>query len=59
MTKSINFLLPSGSLRPIGGFKVVFEYANRLIADGYNVNIVYPAYSFKFNQSRTTFCPIS
>lgn len=52
MTKSINFLLPSGSLRPIGGFKVVFEYANRLIADGYNVNIVYPAYSFKFNQSR-------
>ncbi len=52
MNTCIVFLLPGGSLRPIGGYKVVFEYSNRLVADGYDVTIVYPAYCFNFNQSR-------
>lgn len=51
MNTCIVFLLPSGSKIPIGGYKVVFEYANRFATDGYDVSIVYPAYCFKFNQS--------
>lgn len=41
--KRIVFLLPNGGTLPIGGFKVVYEYANRLIAKDYDVHIVYPA----------------
>ncbi len=41
--KSITFLLPSGTGSPAGGPKVVFEYANRFVADGYQVHIVMPA----------------
>ena len=51
MNTCIVFLLPSGSKIPIGGYKVVFEYANRFAANGYDVSIVYPAYCFKFHQS--------
>jgi glycosyltransferase involved in cell wall biosynthesis len=40
--KTITFLLPGPGNKPIGGAKVVYEYANRLINDGYAVNIVYP-----------------
>lgn len=50
MNKCIVFLLPSGSLHPSGGYKVVFEYANRMVADGYNVNIMYPSYCLRFSQ---------
>lgn len=50
MGKRVVFLLPAGSTNPTGGYKVVFEYANRLVADGYNVSIIYPAYLFKVNE---------
>lgn len=43
MKKIVTFLLPGGSKNPIGGYKVVFEYANRLINDNYEVNIILPA----------------
>lgn len=43
---NITFLLPGHGRKPIGGYKVVFEYANRLCADGYTVNIIYPATIF-------------
>lgn len=39
--KVITFLFPRTGEIPIGGFKVVYEYANRLIMDGYEVNVVY------------------
>jgi len=39
----ITFLLPGAAPRPIGGFKVVYEYANRLVARGHMVTIVHPA----------------
>lgn len=52
MNTCIVFLLPLGSINPSGGYKVVFEYANRFATAGYDVSIVYPAYSFKFNESR-------
>ncbi|MDR0789422.1 MAG: glycosyltransferase family 4 protein [Bacteroidales bacterium] len=42
MTK-ISFILPYAGRRPVGGFKVVYEYANRLAEDDYNVSVVYPA----------------
>lgn len=41
--KIITFLLPGGSRNPVGGYKIVYEYANRLIKDNYEVNIIYPA----------------
>ena len=41
--KIITFLLPGGSRIPVGGYKIVYEYANRLINDNYEVNIIYPA----------------
>jgi glycosyltransferase involved in cell wall biosynthesis len=39
----IVFLLPGFGVNPVGGYKVVYEYANRFAADGYRVSIVYPA----------------
>lgn len=44
--KSISFLLPSVNRNPVGGYKVVYEYANRLVGDGYDVHIVYPVSRF-------------
>lgn len=38
---SITFIFPHHSPEPAGGYKVVYEYANRLAADGHRVNIVY------------------
>ena len=44
--KSILFLMPGPGNRATGGGKVIYEYANRLIVDGYPVTIVYPATSY-------------
>ncbi len=38
----ISFLLPCYRWRPSGGFKVVYEYANRLVARGHEVGLVHP-----------------
>ena len=38
----ITFLLPGYPWKPIGGFRVVYEYANRLVAKGHEVAIVHP-----------------
>lgn len=38
---SITFLFSGLSFKIAGGYKVVYEYANRLSNDGYEVNIVY------------------
>lgn len=38
----IVFLLPSASGRPTGGFKVVYEYSNRLVERGHEVSVVHP-----------------
>lgn len=46
MIPRLTFLMPSHSKDPAGGFKVVYEYANRFVADGYEVNIIYPATVF-------------
>jgi len=39
----ITFVLPGWSIdKPVGGFKVVYEYANRLSERGHQVNVVHP-----------------
>jgi glycosyltransferase involved in cell wall biosynthesis len=38
----INILLPFFSQTPIGGFKVQYEYANRLAARGHRVTVIHP-----------------
>lgn len=40
---TITFLLPLPGTDPIGGFKVVYEYANYLAARGHHVSVVHPA----------------
>ena len=41
MKPNIVFLFPHPAQGPTGGYKVVYEYANRLAADGYKTDIVY------------------
>lgn len=46
MYKTITFLFPHSTAGPTGGYKVVYEYANRLVNDGHQVNIVYSSSIF-------------
>ena len=39
----VTFLLPLPGTHPIGGFKVVYEYANYLAGRGHTVSVVHPA----------------
>jgi len=41
--KHICFLMPGTGYNPIGGHKVVYEYANRFCNNNYKVSIIYPA----------------
>lgn len=47
----ITFIFPHPADAPTGGYKVVYEYANRLVADGYRVNIVYSGSLFWMKKS--------
>ncbi|MFC5861891.1 glycosyltransferase family 4 protein [Acidicapsa dinghuensis] len=40
------FLLPQEGSFPIGGFKIVYEYANRLAARGHDVTVVHVAHMY-------------
>lgn len=40
--KRINFILPFKPRRPAGGFRVMYEYANRLAKKGYAIHLVFP-----------------
>jgi glycosyltransferase involved in cell wall biosynthesis len=42
-SRAITFLLPLAGTHPIGGFKVVYEYANFLASRGHRVSVVHPA----------------
>lgn len=44
--KSISFLMPGSGKYPCGGYKVIYEQANRLSDTGYDVYIVYPIHVF-------------
>ncbi|MGC1953229.1 MAG: glycosyltransferase family 4 protein, partial [Gammaproteobacteria bacterium] len=43
MNQRICFVLPVPHRAPVGGFKVVYEHANRLARRGYTVTVVHPA----------------
>lgn len=38
----ITFVLPEYPWKPVGGFRVVYEYANHLVARGHEVTVVHP-----------------
>lgn len=38
----INFILPFKPRRPAGGFRIMYEYANRLSKHGYSVHLTFP-----------------
>lgn len=38
----INFILPFKPRRPAGGFRIMYEYANRLARKGYRVHLTFP-----------------
>ncbi len=40
----ITFVLPAPAMRPSGGFRIVYEYANRLAARGHAVTVLHAAY---------------
>ena len=55
MKKSICFLMPFyNGANPIGGLKIVLQYANMLSKDGYAVKIVYP-YKSRYNESLSVY----
>lgn len=39
----VTFILPFSGRNPVGGFRVVYEYANHLVQRGHNVTVVHPA----------------
>lgn len=41
--KRVTFVLPGPGNLPVGGFKVVYEYANHLVRRGHRVTVVEPA----------------
>lgn len=51
--KSISFLMPNGVSNPVGGVKVVFEYANRFVSEGYSVYIVMPVSLLRYSEQST------
>lgn len=40
--KSINFILPGSKDCPTGGYKVIYEYANYMVDNGFRVNVIHP-----------------
>lgn len=43
MIRSITFTLPGSGRKPVGGYKVIYEYANHLSRRGLEVAVVHPA----------------
>jgi glycosyltransferase involved in cell wall biosynthesis len=49
MKTRLTFVLPGRGTKPVGGFRVVYEYANRLSARGMDVTIVHTAWLYRHN----------
>lgn len=49
--KSICFILPGYSYKALGGYKIAYEYANRLAECGYKMTIFYPQFSKNYHYS--------
>jgi len=44
MKNTINILFPSVGVKPVGGYKIILQYANKLAEIGYEVNVIYSCY---------------
>jgi len=51
----ITFILPGYCLKPIGGAKVVYQYANQLVIRGHEVSIIHPRFMRKIESERNRF----
>lgn len=49
--KNIAFLLPGRDLNPVGGYKIIYEYANKFIDEGYNISLIYPYIQKSYNKT--------
>ena len=54
----INFLLPAYYKMPIGGYAVIYEYANYLAERDYLVTIIYPRRHHESESPRSIFQPV-
>lgn len=45
----VTFVLPGRGTKPIGGFRIVYEYANRLSDQGFDISIAHVAWLYKTN----------
>lgn len=54
----INFLLPAYYSDPIGGYRVVYEYANFLAARGHDITVVYPRRHHESEPPRSLLQPL-
>ena len=54
----INFLLPAYYAKPVGGFTVVYEYANYLAELGHSIRIIYPRRHHEFLSPFSIFQPL-
>lgn len=44
--RSVVFILPEYVEIPMGGYKVVYEYSNKLVEDGFDVTILFPSFLY-------------
>ena len=58
MPRSIVILFPHPTAGSTGGYKVIYEYANRLVDDGYDVHIVYQFLLLSLHKITTSGCGI-
>ena len=49
----IIFLLPTISIVPVGGYKIVMQYANKMAEDGYDVTIAYAGFIWRFFKNKS------
>jgi glycosyltransferase involved in cell wall biosynthesis len=58
----VNLILPCYAWKPSGGFKVVYEYANRLSKAGFTVNVIHPIFNkknpFEYSLNKSFFLTI-
>ena len=53
--KKIAFLLPGRDTSPYGGYKIVYEYANKFSQIGYDVSLIYPHIETYFSRQFQNF----
>lgn len=49
---NITFILPGYPNKPVGGFRVVYQYANEFVKKGHEVKIIHPMYMPNYPQKK-------